>query len=73
MPTKGMVSSLIPKTAPARENRTVRAASTIRSRFPTRPMKRRMPAVTAPVALRSQKAPPTTRMKTMMPACFTNP
>ena len=73
IPTKGMVSSLIPKTAPARENSTVMAARTSLSRFPTLPMKRLMPADTAPVALSSQNAPPTTRMNTMMPACFTKP
>ena len=73
MPTKGIVSSLIPNTAPARENSTVSATSTRMSRLPIRTMNRWMPASTAPVAFSSQKAPPTTRMKTMMPACFTNP
>ena len=73
IPTKGIVSSLMPNTAPARENRTVMETSTHLSRRPTRAMKRLMPAVTAPVALSSQKAPPTTRMKMMMPACLTNP
>ena len=32
-----------------------------------------IPASTAPVALRSQNTPPTTSMKTIMPACFTKP
>ena len=73
MPTNGMVSSLMPNTAPASENSTVMAARTSLSRFPTRAMNRPIPAVTAPVAFSSQKAPPTTRMKMMMPACFTNP
>ena len=73
IPTKGIVSSLIPNTAPARENSTVSATSTSKSRFPIRTMKRWMPVSTAPVAFSSQKAPPTTRIKTMMPACFTKP
>ena len=68
-----MVSSLIPNTAPAREKSSVMATSTHLSRCPTSEMKRPMPADTAPVALSSQKAPPTTRMKMMIPACFTKP
>ena len=73
IPTKGMVSSLMPKTAPARENSSVMPSSTHLSRFPTRAIKRPIPADTAPVALSSQNAPPTTRINTMMPACFTKP
>ncbi len=73
IPTKGIVSSLIPKTAPAREKSTVRAARINLSRFPTRAMNRLMPEATAPVEFSSEKAPPTTRIKIMIPACLTKP
>ena len=73
MPTNGIVSSLIPKTAPPMEKSRASPASTSLSYRPARAMKRLMPYDTAPVALSIQKAPPTIRMKTMIPACFTKP
>ena len=73
IPTKGIVSSLIPKTAPAKENSTVSSTRTILSRLPIMTIKRLMPVSTAPVAFKSQKAPPTTSMNMIIPACFTKP
>ena len=73
MPTKGIVSSLIPNIAPAREKSRVIATSTTLWYLPTDLMNLPIPTEMAPVLLSSQKEPPTISIKIIIPDCFTNP
>ena len=65
--TKGMASSPMPKMAPPRENSVMRSGIRRISRPFVIAMTRMIPLSTAPVLKTIPKAPPTTRIKAIMP------
>ena len=82
--TKAIVSSLMPKTAPKTPNRSMTSVMTIfpvpsfrtnekRSRFLRLSMNFMIPSSTAFVLLTIQNAPPMTRTKAIIPACWLKP